>query len=176
MPKGKLLIVDDDAVFCKRLARAMQAAGFEVTTADSLAAAKFAIQQDPPAYAVLDLKLEDGSGLDITAWLHAAQPNCRIVMLTGFGNIATAVAAVKAGAVDYLAKPTGPDEIISALLQQGESLPPPPEDPMSADRVRWEHIQRVFEQCNRNVSETARRLKMHRRTLQRILAKHAPHS
>lgn len=176
MQKGKLLIVDDDAVFCKRLARAMQGAGFEVQTALSLAEAKSAIQDSPPDYAVLDLKLEDGSGLDITGWLHAARPDCRIVMLTGFGNIATAVAAVKAGAIDYLAKPVGPDEIVAALLQKGESLPPPPDDPMSADRVRWEHIQRVFEQCNRNVSETARRLKMHRRTLQRILAKHAPHS
>jgi two-component system response regulator RegA len=86
------------------------------------------------------------------------------------------VAAVKAGALDYLPKPANPDAIEQALLQQEGNLPQPPEDPMSADRVRWEHIQRVFEQCDRNVSETARRLKMHRRTLQRILAKHAPRS
>jgi len=97
-------------------------------------------------------------------------------MLTGYGNIATAVVAIKAGAVDFLAKPVDADQLTAALIETERPLPPPPEDPMSADRVRWEHIQRVFEQCNRNVSETARRLKMHRRTLQRILNKHAPRS
>src|SRR5438552_3714676 len=103
-----------------------------------------------------------------------ARPGARIVMLTGYGNIATAVAAVKAGALDYLPKPADADAVERALLAQEGETPPPPEDPMSADRVRWEHIQRIFELCDRNVSETARRLKMHRRTLQRILSKHAP--
>ena len=98
----------------------------------------------------------------------------RVVILTGYGAIATAVAAVKIGAVDYLSKPTDADDVVNALLSRGETLPPPPENPMSADRVRWEHIQRVYEQCDRNISETARRLSMHRRTLQRILAKRSP--
>ena len=127
-----------------------------------------------PKFAVLDLRLQDGSGLDVVPVIREADPNSRIVILTGYGNIATAVAAVKAGAIDYLAKPADADQVIAALLTQGADLPPPPENPMSADRVRWEHIQRVYEQCDRNVSETARRLKMHRRTLQRILSKRAP--
>ena len=103
-----------------------------------------------------------------------SRPDCRIVVLTGYGNIATAVAAVKAGATDYLAKPADAEEVVDALLARTDDKPPPPQNPMSADRVRWEHIQRVFEQCDRNVSETARRLNMHRRTLQRILNKYAP--
>ena len=127
-----------------------------------------------PAYAVVDMRLEDGNGLEIIKALREARPDIRIVMMTAYGNIATAVAAVKAGAIDYLPKPADADQIYAALTETKNPLPPPPEDPMSADRVRWEHIQRVFEQCNRNVSETARRLKMHRRTLQRILNKHAP--
>jgi len=95
-------------------------------------------------------------------------------LLTGYGNIATAVVAIKYGAIDYLPKPAEIEQIYDALVSSKGSLPPPPENPMTADRVRWEHIQRVFTQCNRNVSETARRLRMHRRTLQRILNKHAP--
>lgn len=127
-----------------------------------------------PAFAILDLRLGDGSGLDIVPVIRECRPDARIVILTGYGNIATAVAAVKAGAVDYLAKPADADAIEAALLAQGDALPPPPANPMSADRVRWEHIQRVYEQCDRNVSETARQLNMHRRTLQRILNKRAP--
>ena len=130
--------------------------------------------ESAPAFAVVDLRLADGSGLDVVAAIRDARADARIVMLTGYGNIATAVAAVKAGALDYLPKPADADAIEAALLADGRPLPSPPENPMSADRVRWEHIQRVFEQCDRNVSETARRLKMHRRTLQRILNKHAP--
>ena len=133
-----------------------------------------AAESVPPAFAVVDLRLGDGSGLDIVSAIRHARPNARIVMLTGYGNIATAVAAVKAGALDYLPKPADADAVERALLAQEGEAPPPPEDPMSADRVRWEHIQRIFELCDRNVSETARRLKMHRRTLQRILSKHAP--
>jgi len=169
-----LLLVDDDAPLCQRLARAMERRGFIVTTADSVATGIAAATERSPAFAVVDLRLADGSGLEVVKALRKARPGARIVMLTGYGNIATAVAAVKAGALDYLPKPADADAVERALLAGDVSLPPPPEDPMSADRVRWEHIQRVFEQCDRNVSETARRLKMHRRTLQRILGKHAP--
>jgi len=169
-----LLIVDDDAPLCQRLARAMERRGFVVTTADSVSSGIATATEYPPAFAVVDLRLGDGSGLDVVSSLRQARPEARIVMLTGYGNIATAVAAVKAGAIDYLPKPADADAVERALLAQENGTPEPPEDPMSADRVRWEHIQRVFELCDRNVSETARRLKMHRRTLQRILSKHAP--
>jgi len=168
-----LLIADDDAAFRQRLARAMEVRGFTVRIAATVAEAMEAAAE-PPAYAILDLRMEDGSGLDAVAPLRRARPDMRIVILTGYGNIATAVAAVKEGAVDYLAKPADADAIEAALMANGKNLPPPPQNPMSADRVRWEHIQRVYEQCDRNVSETARRLNMHRRTLQRILSKHAP--
>jgi two-component system response regulator RegA len=171
-----LLVVDDDAPLCQRLARAMERRGFIVATADNVASGIAAATERPPAFAVVDLRLSDGSGLAIVKALRKARPQAKIVMLTGYGNIATAVAAVKAGALDYLPKPADADAVERALLAGETTLPPPPEDPMSADRVRWEHIQRVFEQCDRNVSETARRLKMHRRTLQRILGKHAPRS
>lgn len=169
-----LLLVDDDPPLRERLGRALAQRGFSVTTADSVKAGKEAARQSPPAYAVVDLRLGDGSGLDVVEALRTARTDVRVVMLTGYGNIATAVAAVKAGALDYLPKPADADAIVAALLTTQGNLPPPPQDPMSADRVRWEHIQRVFEQCDRNVSETARRLRMHRRTLQRILGKHAP--
>jgi two-component system response regulator RegA len=171
-----LLIVDDDPAFRTRLHRAMEKRGFRVIQAESCEAAIAAAKAEPPHYAVVDLRLTDGSGLDVVSALREARPGARIVMLTGYGNIATAVAAVKAGAVDYLPKPADADAVERALLAQEGGTPEPPEDPMSADRVRWEHIQRVFELCERNVSETARRLKMHRRTLQRILGKHAPRS
>jgi len=144
-----------------------------VVAVPSVASGVSSARERPPAFAVVDLRLADGSGLDVVAVLRAVRPDTRIVMLTGYGNIATAVAAVKAGAIDYLAKPADADDIVAALLADG-SRPAPPERPMSADRVRWEHINRVYELCSRNVSETARRLNMHRRTLQRILAKHSP--
>jgi two-component system response regulator RegA len=168
-----LLIVEDDLPFLKRLARAMERRGYDVHTAES-AAQGIQSARLKPAYAVVDLRLGDGSGLDVVAALQAERPDIRAIILTGYGNIATAVAAVKAGAIDYLPKPADADQIEAALLAAPDETPPPPEMPMSADRVRWEHIQRVYEQCDRNVSETARRLRMHRRTLQRILAKHAP--
>ncbi|MGH7093915.1 MAG: ActR/PrrA/RegA family redox response regulator transcription factor [Stellaceae bacterium] len=171
-----LLIVDDDAPLCQRLARAMERRGFVVSTAESVASGVTQAIATLPAYAVVDLRLGDGSGLDVVSALRDARPGARIVMLTGYGNIATAVAAVKAGAVDYLPKPADADAVERALLAQEGETPEPPADPMSADRVRWEHIQRIFELCERNVSETARRLKMHRLTLQRILSKHAPRS
>ena len=173
-PDRTLLLVDDDEPFVKRLAKAMEKRGFLPETAESVATGKAAALSRPPAYAVIDLRLEDGNGLDIVETLRNRRPDCRIVVLTGYGAIATAVAAVKIGATDYLSKPADANEVMHALLARGETLPPPPDNPMSADRVRWEHIQRVFEMCDRNVSETARRLNMHRRTLQRILAKRSP--
>ena len=173
-PDRSLLLVDDDAPFVSRLARAMEKRGFAPETAESVAAGKAAALARPPAYAVVDLRLEDGNGLDVVETLRERRPDCRVVVLTGYGAIATAVAAVKIGATDYLSKPADANDITNALLARGDTLPPPPDNPMSADRVRWEHIQRVFEQCDRNVSETARRLHMHRRTLQRILAKRSP--
>ena len=169
-----LLLVDDDVNFVNRLARAMEKRGFMPTTALSVSDAMQAIRKFPPAYAVIDLRLEDGSGLDVVEALRDARDDARIIVLTGYGAIATAVAAVKMGATDYLSKHADATEVTSALLSIGELLPPPPENPMSADRVKWEHIQRVYEQCDRNISETARRLHMHRRTLQRILAKREP--
>lgn len=169
-----LVIVDDDRAFLQRLARAMEARGFEVRQGHSVAEGLDLIRQKPPAFAVVDMRLEDGNGLDVIAELARLRPNARAIVLTGYGNIATAVSAVKLGAVDYLAKPADADDITDSLLAPPNAKAPPPENPMSADRVRWEHIQRVYELCNRNVSETARRLNMHRRTLQRILAKRAP--
>jgi two-component system response regulator RegA len=152
----------------------MEKRGFRPETAESVAEGKALALARPPAFAVVDLRLEDGNGLDVVESLRDRRPDCRIVVLTGYGAIATAVAAVKIGAIDYLSKPADAHDITNALLSRGEALPPPPENPMSADRVRWEHIQRVYELCDRNVSETARRLNMHRRTLQRILAKRCP--
>ncbi|MCP5431645.1 MAG: ActR/PrrA/RegA family redox response regulator transcription factor [Alphaproteobacteria bacterium] len=172
---ASLLIVDDDAPFRLRLARAMEARGFAVRTAESIEEAIAAVRASPPAFGVVDLRLADGSGLDLIALISEVRPTARIVMLTGYGNIATAVAAVKKGAIDYLAKPADADEVYAALIADPQAKPAPPDNPMSADRVRWEHIQRVYELCNHNVSETARRLNMHRRTLQRILAKRSPH-
>jgi two-component system, response regulator RegA len=175
-PRGdnSLLIVDDDRPFSTRLARAMEGRGFEVRVAETVADGVAAIEAQPPAYAVIDMRLSDGNGLDVIARLKERRPEARGVILTGYGNIATAVTAVKLGAYDYLAKPADADEIYAALIAQPGERAEPPENPMSADRVRWEHIQRVYELCGRNVSETARRLNMHRRTLQRILAKRAP--
>jgi two-component system, response regulator RegA len=169
-----LLILEDDRPFRERLARAMEARGFTVAIAETVAQGIARARETPPAYAVIDLKLDDGSGLDVVETLHAVRPDARVVVLTGFGNIATAVAAVKYGAIDYIPKPADADDILAALLAAPGSKPKPPENPMSADRVRWEHIQRVYELCGHNVSETARRLNMHRRTLQRILAKRSP--
>ena len=169
-----LLILDDDRPFRERLTRAMQSRGFEVLAAETVREGIQIAKDRSPAYAVIDLKLEDGNGLDVVETLHQTRPNARVVVLTGFGNIATAVAAVKFGAIDYLPKPADADDIMNALLAAPGAKPTPPENPMSADRVRWEHIQRVYELCGHNVSETARRLNMHRRTLQRILAKRSP--
>ena len=171
---NSLLLVDDDKPFLNRLCRAMESRGFVVRVAESVAEGMKEIRSNPPAYAVIDMRLEDGNGLDVVQLLHDLRPDSRAIVLTGYGNITTAVAAVKMGAVDYLSKPADADDVYAALMATQEVHAPPPENPMSADRVRWEHIQRVYELCDRNVSETARKLNMHRRTLQRILAKRAP--
>ncbi|MBZ8133765.1 ActR/PrrA/RegA family redox response regulator transcription factor [Afifella sp. IM 167] len=171
---ASLLIVDDDKPFLQRLGRAMEKRGFATEMAENVKDAKQRVANDPPAFAVVDMRLEDGNGLDVIELLREKRPDARAVILTGYGNIATAVTAVKMGAIDYLSKPADADDIYAALIQQPDERADPPENPMSADRVRWEHIQRVYELCDRNVSETARRLNMHRRTLQRILAKRAP--
>ncbi len=168
-----LLLLDDDQALRTRLGRALEGRGFEVTTAGSVSEAHERLREAAPAFAVLDMRLEDGNGLKVVEAIRERRDDSRIVMLTGYGAIATAVAAVKAGAVDYLQKPADADDVVKALLASGDQ-PEPPDNPMSADRVRWEHIQRVYELCDHNVSETARRLGMHRRTLQRILAKRAP--
>ena len=169
-----LLILDDDDPLRVRLSRAMEKKGFRVKEAKTIVEGLEMVKKSPPNFAVIDLRLEDGNGLDVVRELSKNRPDARIVMLTGYGNLPTAVAAVKAGAIDYIAKPVDADDVESALLASPESKAKPPENPMSADRVKWEHIHRVFELCNRNVSETARRLKMHRRTLQRILSKRSP--
>ena len=169
-----LLIVDDDNPFRERLARAMEKKGFEVSQAESVKKGIETVKTKKPTFAVVDLRLNDGNGLEIVKVIQNSNPNSRIIMLTGYGNISTAVAAIKQGAIDYLAKPADADDVEKALLADPNRKAEPPENPMSADRVKWEHIHRVFELCNRNVSETARRLKMHRRTLQRILSKRSP--
>jgi len=169
-----LLIVDDDASLRDRLSRAMEKKGFTVLQASSVKEGITQAKNSPPAFAVIDLRLNDGNGLEVVKEIQKIKKDSRIVMLTGYGNIPTAVAAVKAGAIDYIPKPADADDVENALLASLDTKAQPPENPMSADRVKWEHIHRVFELCNRNVSETARRLKMHRRTLQRILSKRSP--
>jgi two-component system response regulator RegA len=169
-----LLIVDDDNPFRERLARAMEKKGFEVTQAEGVKKGIDSVKITKPAFAVIDLRLGDGNGLEVVKEIQNLKKDSRIIMLTGYGNISTAVAAIKEGAIDYLAKPADADDVEKALLADPNKKAQPPENPMSADRVKWEHIHRVFELCNRNVSETARRLKMHRRTLQRILSKRSP--
>ena len=169
-----LLIVDDDNPFRERLARAMEKKGFVVTQAESVKKGIDSLKLTKPAFAVVDLRLNDGNGLEVVKEIQNLNTHSRIIMLTGYGNIPTTVAAIKHGAIDYLAKPADADDVEKALLADPKSKAQPPENPMTADRVKWEHIHRVFELCNRNVSETARRLKMHRRTLQRILSKRSP--
>jgi two-component system response regulator RegA len=174
LPDRSLMVLDDDAPLRTRLGRALEQRGFDTTLVGSVSEALEALKSTPPAFAVLDMRLGDGSGLQVVEAVREARPDARIVMLTGYGNIATAVAAVKSGAIDYLSKPADADDVARALLLRMDEAPRLPENPMSADRVRWEHIQRIYEMCGHNVSETARRLNMHRRTLQRILAKRAP--
>lgn len=173
-PDASLLLVDDDAPFVRRLGRALESRGFSVEIAETVSEGLAKVEAAPPKYAVVDMRLGDGNGLDVIEAIRQRRSDTRMIVLTGYGNIATAVNAVKLGAIDYLAKPADADDVYAALTRQPGEKAEPPENPMSADRVRWEHIQRVYEMCERNVSETARRLNMHRRTLQRILAKRAP--
>ena len=154
-----LLIVDDDNPFRERLARAMEKKGFKVSQAEGVKKGIDAVKTNKPAFAVVDLRLGDGNGLEVVKEIQNSNADSRIVMLTGYGNIPTAVAAIKQGAIDYLAKPADADDVEKALLADPNRKADPPDNPMSADRVKWEHIHRVFELCNRNVSETARRLK-----------------
>ena len=170
----ELIIVDDDFPFRERLSRSMQKKGFNVENFSNSLETINRINVKKFDYAIVDMRLKDGSGLELIKKMKENNPNTKPLLLTGYGNIATAVAAIKSGAIDYLPKPAEVDQIYDALTSSKDILPPPPENPMSADRIKWEHIQRVFIQCSRNISETARRLRMHRRTLQRILNKHAP--
>jgi two-component system response regulator RegA len=169
-----LLIVEDDKALLERLARAMEGRGFAVTTAQSVSDGLLQVETAAPAFAIVDMRLGDGNGLDVISGIKKRRPEARALILTGYGNIATAVNAVKLGAVDFLAKPIDADDVAAALVAIDNKKIEPPKNPMSPNRVRWEHIQRIYELCDRNVSETARRLNMHRRTLQRVLAKHAP--
>ncbi|PPR46159.1 MAG: Photosynthetic apparatus regulatory protein RegA [Alphaproteobacteria bacterium MarineAlpha5_Bin8] len=172
--KNELIIIDDDLPFRSRLSTSMEKKGFNVESFGDFKKSFLRINEKKFDFAIVDMRLEDGSGLELIKHIKEKNPNTRSLLLTGYGNIATAVAAIKTGAIDYLPKPADIDQIYHALISSKDTLPPPPDNPMTADRIRWEHIQRVFIQCNRNVSETARRLRMHRRTLQRILNKHAP--
>ena len=171
---NSLLIVDDDNPFRERLSRSMEKKGFKVSQAEGVKKGIEVVKIEKPAFAVVDLRLNDGNGLEVVKEIQNSNSESRIIMLTGYGNIPTTVAAIKEGAIDYLSKPADADDVEKALLAGQKKQAEPPENPMSADRVKWEHIHRVFELCNRNVSETARRLRMHRRTLQRILSKKSP--
>lgn len=180
LPAGirPLLLVDDDATFVRVLARALSSRGFEVIPATNLADACALARQHQPLHCVLDLKLRDENGLRLIPELHALVPDMRILLLTGYASIATAVEAIKRGAHDYLAKPVDADAVVRALLDgdsnaegDDEHLPDTPEAPLALRRLEWEHIQRVLTECDGNISETARRLGMHRRTLQRKLGK-----
>lgn len=168
-----LLVVDDDATFARVLRNAFEARGYAVRVAHDVAQGMAAALADPPEYAVIDLKMPGPSGLELVEKLKALDPNTRIVMLTGYASIATAVEAIKLGAVHYLAKPADADEILAAFQRdEGDASAPVQPKPLSVARLEWEHIQKVLAECDGNISETARRLNMHRRTLQRKLAKH----
>lgn len=164
-----LLIVEDDDAFRERLAQAMRRRGFVVQVAASVADAHAVMSEAAPDYAIVDLRLQDGSGLDVVSALEAQHPQVRALILTGYGNVPTAVSAARLGAVDYLAKPATADEIVDALLAPNGEHAPAPESPIPPDQARLEHIAHVFEQTGGNVSHAARLLDMHRRTLQRIL-------
>jgi two-component system response regulator RegA len=169
-----LLIVEDDELLCQCLARAMQARGFRVTSAGTVAGALIEIEASAPAFAAVDLRLPDGCGLTVIEALKRRRAEARAIILTGYGNLSTAVKAAKIGAIDYFTKPVDADDIATVLLAPEHYKPEPPKQPMTAERARWEHIQNIYASCGRNVSEAARQLAMHRRTLQRILAKGTP--
>ncbi|OGS90211.1 MAG: two-component system response regulator [Gallionellales bacterium GWA2_60_18] len=166
-----LLLVDDDATFCKVLGAALEKRGFCVSVAHSVEQAIPLAQASPPEFAVVDLKMGGAPGLVLVKALHELDPNTRIVMLTGYASIATAVDAVKLGATQYLAKPANADEIVAALNHAPDGNAPLKAQPMQIENLEWEHIQRVLREHDDNISATARALNMHRRTLQRKLAK-----
>jgi two-component system response regulator RegA len=171
-----LLLVDDHTLFRDVLSRALRKRGYVVVTAADVPTALSIAEQEPPEYAVVDLKMPGASGLKLIERLHALEPATRIVVLTGYASIATAVEAVKLGAIDYLSKPAAADEVVAALERRhGNSSVAVDRTPASVERLEWEHIQRVLAEHNGNISATARALKMHRRTLQRKLAKRPVH-
>ncbi len=174
LPDHSLLLVDDDRTLGDLLARQLRARGFEVTVVDTVEEALVCLRRAPPAFAVLDLHLADGSGLQICEALIGLRRESRVLFLSGYGDTATAVAAVKRGATDYLLKPTPADDVVSALLAAEGERPEPPMAALSPALVRWEHIQKVLKECDGHISQTAHRLKMHRRTLQRILSRGTP--
>jgi two-component system response regulator RegA len=175
-PTRPLLLVDDDVTFVRVLARALGSRGFEVITATNFDEARALTRRHHPRYCVLDLKLGEENGLRLIPELHTLVPDMRVLLLTGYASIATAVEAIKRGAHDYLAKPVDADAVVRALLDgdsaDADEPPEAPEAPLALRRLEWEHIQRVLTECDGNISETARRLGMHRRTLQRKLSKH----
>lgn len=167
-----LLIVEDDQTLLARLETAMRARGFVARTASSVEAGLALASAEPPAFAIVDLRLADGNGLDVLTKIRDARRDSRVVMMSGYGNIPSAVSAVKLGAFDFLPKPVDADEIMAALLTPSGSAPPPPEHPIGLDEKEWEHISSVLGQCSNNLSHAARQLSMHRRSLQRIVRRH----
>lgn len=167
-----LLLVDDDVTFANVLANALERRGYTVHIAHDVAGGLTIARADPPEYAVVDLKMPGSSGLELVRALQQLDEHTHIVVLTGYASIATAVEAIKLGAVHYLAKPADADEIVSAFARsEGDAATPVETQPLSVARLEWEHIQKILAECNGNISETARRLRMHRRTLQRKLTK-----
>lgn len=168
----RIMVIDDDPVFNRVLTRALGQRGYDVVSAHSVDEARTLAQEMRPPLAVLDLNLAGASGLALIGPLKAARADCRIVVLTGYASIATAVEAIKLGATHYLAKPTDVDAILAAFAATSPAAPAaPPSQPLSVDRLEWEHIQRVLKEHEGNISATARALRMHRRTLQRKLMK-----
>jgi two-component system, response regulator RegA len=171
--KDKILIADDDDLLLDLLSAAFQERGFEVIGVSSVASAIMKIMAHAPPLAVVDVKLADGNGLTVLDFLRQSRPDARAVIVSGYGSIQCAVSATKLGALDFFQKLVDADVIASVLLGRPEVMLQPTAKVMSAERARWEHIQRTLQECERNISEAARRLRMHRRTLQRILAMHA---
>jgi len=173
----RVLLLDSDAPHRARIGEGLASRGFEPILVDSMTSAMASVRDAPPAFAVIDTHLSEGSGVEVVEALRTARPDSKIIVLTAYGSITSAVAAAKAGAVDYLCKPADADDVSKALLAAARNeTPAPPDNPMRVDDVRWAHIQCIYEQCGQNISQTARRLQLHRRTLQRILTKHAPRS
>ena len=167
-----LLLVDDDETFCQVMSQALEKRGFEVRVAHNVADAGALAELSPPEYAVVDLKMPGPSGLELVQRLKALDVHTRILVLTGYASLATAIEAIKLGAVHYLTKPADADEVVAAFQRQvGDVATPVEARPLSVARLEWEHIQKVLMECQGNISETARRLGMHRRTLQRKLSK-----